>query len=122
MKKLMDANGNLSYAAPVTGTPPTLPSPSAKVKAPAGGAGCFFGGLSFTIPPGATDGTCTTTVPAPGTISPSATKELSGGQAAVLDGDQVTVSGITGILSGGGACTLSVTVKANASQTKALGV
>lgn len=118
----MDAAGNLSYSPPVVGTPPTLPSPSPKVKAPAGGAGCFFGPLSFTIPAGVTDGTCTSSAPAPGTISPSATKELAGGQAAVLDGDQVTVSGIPGILSGGGACTLSVTVKANASQSKALGV
>ena len=120
LKKLMDSGGNLSYQSGIVGTPPTLPAPSTKVKA--GGHGAFFGPLNFTIPAGVNNGTCQVTPAFAGTINPSTSKVKSGGQAAVLDGDSVTYSSIPGtLLSNGNPCTLSITVTANASQSKVKG-
>lgn len=121
-KALMDAGGNLSLSGtpPVTGSATPTSVPSTKVKAE--GQGVYFDKIDFTIPPGATNGTCTSNSPFNGSIMASASKiKDKNGKSAVLDGDNVNVS-IPGILSGGGACTISAKVTANASQSKVEGV
>lgn len=116
MKKLMDAGGSLGLN--VTGSASITGGQSTKVKA--GGQAAFKGSLSFSVAAGATNGTCTTSAPFVGSINGSAAKVKVEGQVAVLDGDQASVN-IPGTLSGGGACTLPVTVTAQAAQAKVLG-
>ncbi len=111
----------LAYSAPVTGPAPSLTSaPSVKVKVQ--GNGVYHDGDTVEIPVGITNGTCTSTVVATGNIAASATKVLADGKKVLRTNDSVTVSGITGVLSGGGGCTLSATVTiTNAGQTKVSG-
>ena len=119
MKKLMTSAGNLTLD--VAGSASITGSPSAKVKAPAGGAGVFFQQVPFTIAAGCSDGVCQSVSPFPGNVPASATKVKSGGQPAVLDGDNVTVS-VPGFKLPAMTipCTISAKVTANAGQSKAL--
>jgi hypothetical protein len=121
MKKLMDAMGSLSLTG-ATGSVTITGGQSAKNKA--GGQFVFTQQLDFSIASGLSNGTCTSTAPFAGAIPASATKcfdTTSGRQPVVLDGDSVNVN-VPGVLSGGGACTIPVTVKANAAQIKVWGV
>jgi hypothetical protein len=118
LKEVANTSAVLSYSAPVTGPPATFTGPpSTKVKA--GGSFVHLDGVQVTIPSGVTDGTCTTTVPGIGNMTATASKVEGEGKPVIRKDDELTVNGITGVLSGGGACTLNVTVKvSNAGQTK----
>jgi len=115
LTKLMDAGGNLSCD---KGGVVTVTSP-ASTKVKASGQGVYFGNLAFTVA-GAGSGSCAG-ASGGGSIAGSASKVKSGGQAAVLDGDNVTVT-LTGVDSGTGApCSFSAKVTANAAQLKVKG-
>lgn len=117
LKEVAVQGATFSYQAPVTGAPPTPGAPSTKVLA--GGSGVFQDGLQVTIPVGVTDGTCTTTAVGIGNISATSLKVDAEGKKVLRVGDSVTVAGITGVLSGGSACALTVTVEiTNAGQAK----
>lgn len=106
-----------AYQTPVTGAAPTPGAPSEKVLAT--GLGVFQDGLQITIPVGVTDGVCTTTEVGVGNMPATSSKVSAEGKRVLREGDSVTVSGITGVLSGGSACTLTVTVEiADAGQSK----
>lgn len=116
-KKLMDAGGNLELS--VTGSVTIVSIPSIKNKA--GGQGLFFEKIDFVIPPGATNGTCTSNAPFNGSITATASKVQDGsGKKAVLDGDNVNVV-IPGVLPNTNPCTINATVTAKAGQTKVKG-
>jgi len=117
-KEVAVVGASLSYEFPVSGTSAQFTgSPSSKVKAD--GAFVFEDGTQVTIPAGITDGTCTTNVPGIGNMEATASKVKADGKLVLRKDDTLTVTGIAGVLSGGGACTLNATVKiSNAGQAK----
>jgi len=119
-KEVAISGAVLSYEAPVSGPPAQFTgAPSSKVKDIATGMGVHKDGVQVTIPSGVSDGTCTTVVPGVGNMAASALKTKADGSLVIRKDDSLTVNGITGVLSGGGACTLNVTVKvSDAGQSK----
>ncbi len=121
-RKALAVDGcTLSYAAPVTGASASFTSP-ASLKVKAEGKGVYKDGAGISIPSGVTNGTCTTNTIGTGSFSATATKNKVEGKAPLRVDDEVTVSNIPGVLSGGGTCALTVTVKiSNAGQSTVLG-
>ena len=113
------ANGAavLAYKAPVTGVPATFAGPPSSVLR-AGGSGVYIDGVVITIPPGVTNGTCVSTAVRTVPLPATARKAISGGKLPIREGDEVTVTGITGKTGSGGDCAFSATVfVAHAGQT-----
>lgn len=119
LKEIATTGATLTYSSPVTGAPPTLGPPSLKVKA--GGAAVLLDQIQVTIPPGATNGTCTTTVAGIGNLAATAQKVQIEGKPPIRTGDKATVSAVTGTTPDGKPCTLAITVEvAMAGQTKVM--
>ena len=118
LKEVANTVATLIYQAPVTGAPATFTgAPSTKMKA--GGNFVHLDQVQVTIPAGVTDGTCTTNAPGIGNMSATAVKVSAEGKKVIRKEDSLTVNAIPGVLSGGGACTLNVTVNVgDAGQTK----
>lgn len=116
-KFVANAQAVLAYRTPAGGPLPTFTGqPSAVLRADGGAV--YTDGVVITIPVGATNGSCTSTVAATGNLMATATKIASKGKPPIREGDEVTVGGIAGSNSNG-SCTLSVTVFVqNAGQTK----
>lgn len=107
LKEIANANCTLDVKEPTIQATLTVTSlPSTNVKAD--GAGVYAGGIDFVIA-GATDGTCTQSAPATGTIDPTATETKANGDEVVRVDDEAQTVTVTGVLSGGGACSLAVT-------------
>lgn len=98
-----------SYASPITGGPPPIVGPPS-LKCMAGGSGIYQDSLPITCPIGVTDGTCTTTAPGVGNMAATATKATAEGSPVLRVGDSLTISGVAGVLGGGGGCVLNITV------------
>lgn len=109
MKDMAVVGCTLAVQAPVNGSASFTGPASTKVKA--GGQFAYLDGTQVTVPPGATDGTCTTTAPGIGNMSATAEKVLGEDKEVLRKDDELTISAIPGILSPSGACTLDVTVK-----------
>jgi len=119
LKEIAVVGATLQVQVPVTGSAVFSGPPSVKNKG--GGQFAYLDQVQVTVPPGATNGTCTTTVPGIGNMPATAVKvsDINDTKKILRVDDEVTIYGITGILSGGGACTLNVTVKVtNAGQSK----
>lgn len=119
MKDIAVVGAVLTVQSPVTGVAVFSGSPSGKIRA--GGQFTYLDGVQITVSAGATDGICTTSAPAIGNLPATAIKvsDLNAGKKVLRVDDEVTISAIPGLLSGGGACTLNVTSKiTNSGQAK----
>jgi len=104
----------------VAGSASFTETPSTKVKA--GGQFIYKNNTQVTVPIGASDGTCTTTSAGVGYMPATSLKNRVEGNTPLRVDDEVTIPLIPGVLSGGGACSLTVKVTiTNAGQTKVLG-
>lgn len=92
----IDANNNASVS--IT----SLPSTKSKINE----KGVYKGTINVLVV-GAFTSTCTQTAPFPSTISPTATKTKADGQEVIREGDSGSAT-VAGVLSGGGACTITV--------------
>lgn len=118
-KNIATNDATLGFETPVTGNVDfTLPSTK---KAKALGQSVHADGDQFTVQAGATNGTCTTTAPYVDSMPTTASKTKAEGALVLRVDDSKTVN-IPGVLSGGGACTLTATVKiTDAGQSKVKG-
>lgn len=119
MKDVAVVGATLTVQSPVTGSAVFTGSPSSKLRA--SGQFVYLDGVQITLAAGVTNGTCTTTAPAVGNIPATAVKvsDIAVSKAVLRVDDEVTIYNIPGILGGGGACTLTVTIKiTDANQNK----
>ncbi len=111
MSKIAVANANATFISSQGGSVTVTTLPSTNVRA--GGAGVYRGPLNISIPAGAVSGSCIQSVPATGTMNPTAQHARIDGQNPIREGDSVTIN-VTGLDASNNPCNFNTDVEVTA--------